>query len=182
MSNYLVDGADLTSVANAIRTKSGGSSQLAFPAGFVSEIQAIPSGGSSVPDFTLVGTQTITESVSQVTFSIPASTTQLLIVVSSAITASRNSWYYWYFNNNLIFYYRNSNRSSPSLSPCSAIYGKMVETGGQSDVSEITIAGVSTDRLESVTARNLSAGGTLKLTGYYSDSRLTGGTISVYWR
>lgn len=39
--------ADLTSVANAIRAKSGGSSQLAFPAGFVSEIQAIPSGGGS---------------------------------------------------------------------------------------------------------------------------------------
>ena len=39
--------SDLTSVANAIRAKSGGSSQLAFPAGFVSEIQAIPSGGGS---------------------------------------------------------------------------------------------------------------------------------------
>lgn len=37
--------ADLTSVANAIRAKTGGSAQLAFPAGFVSEIQAIPSGG-----------------------------------------------------------------------------------------------------------------------------------------
>lgn len=42
---YMTDGDDLTSVANAIRAKSGGSSQLAFPAGFVSEIQAIPSGG-----------------------------------------------------------------------------------------------------------------------------------------
>lgn len=41
---------DLTSVANAIRTKSGGSSQLAFPAGFVSEIQAIPSGGGGKYD------------------------------------------------------------------------------------------------------------------------------------
>jgi hypothetical protein len=40
--------SDLTSVANAIRAKSGGSSQLAFPAGFVSEIQAIPSGGGGV--------------------------------------------------------------------------------------------------------------------------------------
>lgn len=39
--------SDLTSVANAIRAKSGGSSQLAFPAGFVSEIQAIPSGGGA---------------------------------------------------------------------------------------------------------------------------------------
>lgn len=36
---------DLTSVANAIRAKSGGSGQLAFPAGFVSEIGNIPSGG-----------------------------------------------------------------------------------------------------------------------------------------
>lgn len=40
--------SDLTSVANAIRAKSGGSSQLAFPAGFVSEIQAIPSGGGGL--------------------------------------------------------------------------------------------------------------------------------------
>lgn len=40
--------SDLTSVANAIRAKSGGSSQLAFPAGFVSEIGNIPSGGGGV--------------------------------------------------------------------------------------------------------------------------------------
>lgn len=37
--------ADLTSVANAIRTKGGTSADLAFPAGFVSAVQAIPSGG-----------------------------------------------------------------------------------------------------------------------------------------
>ena len=36
---------DLTSVANAIRTKGGTSAQLAFPGGFVSAIQAIPTGG-----------------------------------------------------------------------------------------------------------------------------------------
>lgn len=47
--------ADLTSVANAIRAKSGGSSQLAFPAGFVSEIGNIPTGGQS--NFTLIGTK-----------------------------------------------------------------------------------------------------------------------------
>ena len=39
---------DLTDIANAIRTKSGGSSQLTFPSGFVSEIQAIPSGGGGI--------------------------------------------------------------------------------------------------------------------------------------
>lgn len=46
----LVDGAqldaDLTSVANAIRTKGGTSAQLAFPAGFVNAVDAIPTGGT----------------------------------------------------------------------------------------------------------------------------------------
>jgi hypothetical protein len=37
--------ADLTSVANAIRTKGGTSAQLAFPAGFVSAINDISGGG-----------------------------------------------------------------------------------------------------------------------------------------
>lgn len=36
--------ADLTSVANAIRAKGGTSGQLAFPAGFVSAVEAIPTG------------------------------------------------------------------------------------------------------------------------------------------
>lgn len=40
--------SDLTSVANAIRTKGGTSAQLAFPAGFVSAIGAIPTGGGGI--------------------------------------------------------------------------------------------------------------------------------------
>lgn len=39
--------ADLTSVANAIRTKGGTSAQLAFPADFVSAINAISGGGGA---------------------------------------------------------------------------------------------------------------------------------------
>ena len=44
--------SDLTSVANAIRTKGGTSASLAFPADFVSAIAAIPTGGggASVAD------------------------------------------------------------------------------------------------------------------------------------
>lgn len=42
--NYIVDSDDLTSVANAIRTKGGTSAALAFPAEFVSAIAAIPTG------------------------------------------------------------------------------------------------------------------------------------------
>lgn len=40
--------ADLTSIANAIRTKGGTSAQLAFPQGFVSAIEAISGGGGSI--------------------------------------------------------------------------------------------------------------------------------------
>ena len=50
MSNYLVDGADLTSIANAIRTKGGTSAQLAFPQGFVDAVEAIETGGGYVAE------------------------------------------------------------------------------------------------------------------------------------
>ena len=53
--------ADLTTVANAIRTKGGTSAQLAFPAGFASAIAAIPTGGgglSNVVTGTFKGTTT----------------------------------------------------------------------------------------------------------------------------
>lgn len=46
--------ADLTSVANAIRTKGGTSAQLAFPAEFVSAIEDIETGGGGVTPPTAV--------------------------------------------------------------------------------------------------------------------------------
>lgn len=39
--------ADLTSVADAIRAKTGGTADLAFPADFVSAVEAIPTGGGT---------------------------------------------------------------------------------------------------------------------------------------
>ena len=53
--------ADLTTVANAIRTKGGTSASLAFPSGFASAIAAIPSGGggaSNIVTGTFTGTTT----------------------------------------------------------------------------------------------------------------------------
>lgn len=44
MAEYLTNTTDLTAVANAIREKGGTSEQLAYPAGFVSAIQAIQIG------------------------------------------------------------------------------------------------------------------------------------------
>lgn len=50
MANYIASDTDLTSIANAIRTKGGTSAQLAFPEDFVSAIAAISGGGGgSIP-------------------------------------------------------------------------------------------------------------------------------------
>ena len=60
--------SDLTDVANAIRAKSGGSSQLAFPSGFISEIGNI-SGGGGLPDwYSKISTGTVGYNFSSVTF------------------------------------------------------------------------------------------------------------------
>ena len=53
--------ADLTLVADAIRTKGGTDAQLAFPAGFVSAVQAIDTSGGNGVD--VVMTSTITNAV-----------------------------------------------------------------------------------------------------------------------
>lgn len=49
MAEYLTKTEHLTAVADAIRTKGGTSEPLVYPDGFVSAIQAIPSGGASGP-------------------------------------------------------------------------------------------------------------------------------------
>ena len=76
--------SDLTSVANAIRAKSGGSSQLAFPAGFVSEIQSIVAGGGANERLLASGTYTVTSSQSSITIATgvasTAKTTKALVV------------------------------------------------------------------------------------------------------
>lgn len=61
MANYIASDTDLTAVANAIRTKGGTSAELAFPNGFVSAVQAIPSGGGGST------TVTVSTAVSTVT-------------------------------------------------------------------------------------------------------------------
>ena len=47
MADYKVSDTQLTAVANAIRSKKGSSGQLAFPDGFVSEVESITANVSS---------------------------------------------------------------------------------------------------------------------------------------
>lgn len=47
MANYIVSDGNLSAVADAIRARGGTSEPLAFPAGFVSALEAIPDTGDS---------------------------------------------------------------------------------------------------------------------------------------
>lgn len=47
MANYLTTDTDLTTVANAIRTKGGTTDPLSFPSGFAAAIADIPSGSGA---------------------------------------------------------------------------------------------------------------------------------------
>lgn len=45
MANLLTNTSELTSIADAIRSKTGKSSSISFPSGFISEIESISGGG-----------------------------------------------------------------------------------------------------------------------------------------
>ena len=64
---------DLTSIANAIRTKGGTSASLAFPADFVSAIQAISGGGGGASGWTLLASGSYTKTGTATALSIPVS-------------------------------------------------------------------------------------------------------------
>lgn len=54
MGKYAVSDSSLSAVANAIRTRGGTSEPLAFPVGFVSAVEAIPTGGNTDAEDSLV--------------------------------------------------------------------------------------------------------------------------------
>lgn len=97
MSDYIVTGEELTAVADAIRSKSGGNSQLMFPEGFVSEIGNISSGGGD-GYFELLDEITVSEDTR--TFNIDLSdysSCRDLIIIEN-VTLSAEDWLY-YVNN-----------------------------------------------------------------------------------
>ena len=55
-NEYLVDGADMTTVADAIREKGGTTAPLSFPDGMVAAVRDIPSGGAD-PSLGITGAQ-----------------------------------------------------------------------------------------------------------------------------
>lgn len=99
MADYLVTDTELTSVADAIRTKGGTSSSLSFPTGFVSAIGNIPSGGGS--SFALVYDGTVTANTTSTTSSqvgtdiaIPRGDFSFIFAVIRDTQGYRNQYHY----------------------------------------------------------------------------------------
>lgn len=96
MADYLVTDTELTSVANAIRTKGGTSANLSFPTEFVSAINAIPTGGGGASNI-VTGTFT-TPSTAGVT-NIPTGYTgsgypiACMVFVEGGAYVSGTNWY-----------------------------------------------------------------------------------------
>ena len=64
MADYLVTDTQLTSIANAIRTKGDTLSTLSFPTGFVTAINNITTGGGATVTGSFAGSGTIEETIS----------------------------------------------------------------------------------------------------------------------
>lgn len=80
MSNYVVTDTELTSIANAVREKTGKSTVISFPSGYVSEIESIETGGgapSGTKEISISQNGTTTEDVSnfasaEITVNVPS--------------------------------------------------------------------------------------------------------------
>lgn len=141
-ADKLVDSSaldtNLTSIANAIRTKTGGSSALAFPSGFVSAIGTIKSK---------IGTKTVTNNdatASSISFS-SLSGMPIAFFVRCKASISRNSSYRYYFVNSMCYdgtntvgtlYYQYSGQVSNVTSGYSYTYNNgtltLTSSGGRS--------------------------------------------------
>lgn len=103
MADYLVTDTELTSIANAIRTKGGTSAQLVYPTDFISAINAISPSlvrYAIRPDATLVQRYTYDKYMNaDESITIPSYSTSAQTVKASGsigtITLDRNNYFYY---------------------------------------------------------------------------------------
>ncbi len=97
MADYLVTDTELTSVANAIRTKGGTSANLSFPTEFISAINAIPTGGGGASNY-VTGTFTTDSTAGVHSLNIPYTgngypIVAVVVVEGGAYNSAVYDWY-----------------------------------------------------------------------------------------
>lgn len=174
--------ADLTSVANTIRTKGGTSAPLAFPAGFVNAINAIPTGGSGLePEIELLDTITITEPVSLVVWDIPASINKFYeIWLIGNVNLSVTDWLYVGIDTII------SSTASYTAKADSIDLALHITAAIRKTVNDILISGVGagtgftgSNRVTTINSDTLSR---INIFPYSNSTTITNGTINIYGR
>lgn len=130
--------ADLTSVANAIRTKGGTSAQLAFPSGFISAVENIHGGASK--GFLLLDTITVSENIRAVNIDFSDYQDLDFYFVVENVNTSESDW---------LYYLRNGDTTS----------------GGSYDVSAINHYGVCFIQINRIPGRNVGPAVSMVVSG-----------------
>lgn len=171
--------ADLTAVANAIRTKGGTSAQIAFPAGFVSAVNAIPTGGGGggLSDFELLTEINITESVNAITYTIPdnAIASGSVFIVLNNVTHNED-WVYTQFASSGAGYY--PGKSSTDNRGYWLLFTTAETIGGKNAPAQFVVP----NQTRSAGSQITRGSNTIRIYLYSSSSRFTGGTIQIYGR
>ena len=113
----------LTSIADAIRAKTGGSDSLVFPDGFLQAIAAIESGGGgssgSINGIVAMGTFTPNEKITEISFEVANETmlvkSKKFAVFTTSLLANGTKA--------LVFYDAHTIASSGTQAMCSMLYG-----------------------------------------------------------
>ena len=170
--------ADLEEIADAIRAKSGSSSLLAFPSGFVSEIGNIPSGGGTRTPVKL-GEYTITEPVR--TFSITLTQEmraldRLYIFTTSPLTKDQSDYLYVSLGSTKVAYYNSA--TSNNVTGYFYNFPEDIQLG-QKQYSKLSI--FAAINLNYAVLSNVGSLATYISFYCYSGARtLTGGTIEIW--
>lgn len=123
--------SDLTSIANAIRTKGGTSAQLAFPSDFVTAIGALPSGGApTLGTYKMVTGQITPESAGSIDFNLTI--TETVDAVKFGVI--------WLDDNSVISNYSTENMMLISDSPEYAGYSTITHINSGTQTAELKTA------------------------------------------
>ena len=179
MADYLTTDTELTSVANAIRTKGGTSAQLVYPTGFVSAIDAISTTPTlqSKTAYPRVSAQIVNpdsgyDGLSQVTIdAIPQPICNLSAVSNHSVTVTPKITDH---------YSAQGSGSSVTISASDLVSGTLTITeNGTVDVTNYASALVSVDSGGGVETAHIYADLSMGGNAYYTDANGNLGTETV---
>lgn len=107
-TDYLTTDTELTSIANAIRTKGGTSAALEYPADFITAINAIPTGGGGSGLTYETGTYTPTTDIAKPTISFTNAHTKkpifaMFVDATGTYSPTTNTNHIWYYEDHYGF-------------------------------------------------------------------------------